>query len=63
MVLSYGTSSCSCSVVALLPSDAVCVDARDARGCASTLRVGCQTSSCCCPACVSLAGGLQLLCC
>jgi hypothetical protein len=49
---------CACVVV--------CVDARDARGCASTLRLGCQTPSCCCSACGSLAAFtrcLQLLCC
>jgi hypothetical protein len=43
----------------------VCVDARDARGYVSTLRLGCKTSSCCCSACVSLAAFtrcLQLLC-
>ncbi len=33
----------------------VCVDARDARRCVSTLRLGRQTPSCCCSACVSLA--------
>jgi hypothetical protein len=30
----------------------VCVDTRDACGCVSTLRLGCQTPSCCCSACV-----------
>jgi hypothetical protein len=43
----------------------VCVDARDARGCESTLHLGCETSSCCCSACASLAAFtrcLQLLC-
>ena len=44
----------------------VCVDARDARGCVSTLRLGCQTSSCC-RVCVtrgihSLAVAVLLLC-
>jgi hypothetical protein len=42
----------------------VCVDARDARGCVSTLRLGGQTSSCCGSACASLAAvthRLQLL--
>jgi hypothetical protein len=44
----------------------VCVDARDARGCVSTLRLGCQASSYCCSACASVAAFtrcLQLLCC
>jgi hypothetical protein len=71
VVLSHDTSSCSCIFVALPPpSDAVpacwCVDARDARGCVSTLRLGCQASSCCWSACVSLAAFtrcLPLLCC
>ncbi len=68
MVLSHDTSGCSCILVALPPpSDAVpacvCVDARDARGCVSTLRFGCQTSSCCCSACVSLAAFTRCLCC
>jgi hypothetical protein len=44
----------------------VCVDARDACGNVSALHLGCQTSSCCCSACRSLAAFtrcLQSLCC
>ncbi len=45
----------------------VCIDACDARGCGTSLRLGCQALSCCCSACASLAavtGCLQsLFCC
>ncbi len=73
MVLSHDASSCLCIFVALLPPSATllcvvvcCADARDARGCVSTLCIGCQTSSCCCSACVPLTAFtrcLPLLCC
>jgi hypothetical protein len=54
---------CACVCVCVY----MCVDARDARGCvsSSTLPLGCQMSSRCCPACASLAAYtrcLQLLC-
>ncbi len=74
VVLSHDTSGCVEMLVHLRRIAAalgrcvcvlVCVDARDARGCVSTLRLGCQTSLCCCSACVSLAAFprcLQLLC-
>jgi hypothetical protein len=78
VVLSHDTSSCSCSVVASPHSDAVpalfcvcvcvcvCVDACDARGCLSSIRLGCRLSPCCCSACASFVAFtrcLQLLCC
>jgi hypothetical protein len=48
VVLSHDTLGCSCSVTALgrCACVVVWVDARDARGCVSTPRLGCQASSC-----------------
>jgi hypothetical protein len=59
VVLSHDTSQCACIFVVSPPLlGAVpalrCVDARDARGCVSTVRLGCQISSCCCCACASV---------
>ncbi len=69
MVLSHDTLGCSCIFVAsrrprtLCLRCGVCVDARDARGCVSTIRLGCQASLCCCSSLAAFTRCLQLLCC
>ncbi len=70
VVLSDDASSCSCIVVASLPSDAALASLwrrrAGARGCVSTLRLGCQATSCYGYAWVSLATFarcLQSMCC